>query len=107
MKKTIIFLMVISFLTACKSQNVKQEEEVFSKISNMETRILRLERDLKDIDFQLAEIKDYNFGIREGIAVLKVNDEILKDETLKLKRNIEDIQNYYSLKTYMKEQIKD
>lgn len=106
MKKTIIFFMTISFFTAVKGENTEPKEKMFTKISNLETKILRLERELKDMDFQLAEIKEYDSGIRDGISVLKVNDEVIQDENLKLKRNIDDIRNYYSLKTYMKEQVK-
>lgn len=106
MKKTIIFFMIISFFTAVKGQNTEPKEKMFTKISNLETKILRLERELKDMDFRLAEIKEYDSGIRDGISILKVNDEVIQDENLKLKRNIDDIRNYYSLKTYMKEQVK-
>lgn len=106
MKKTIIFFMTISFFTAVKGQNIDQKEKMFTKISNLETKILRLEREIKDMDLELAEIKEYDSGIRDGISVLKVNDEVIEDENLKLKRNIDDIRNYYSLKTYMKEQVK-
>lgn len=107
MKKTVIFLIVISFFTACKSRDIKQEEEIFTRTSDLETRILKLGIELKDVDSQLAEIKEYNSGIREGITVLKINDEVIQDETLKLERNIEDIRDYYSVKTYIEKQVKN
>lgn len=102
MKKTIIFFMAISLFTLANAENIEQKEKMFKKISDLETRILRLERELKDIDFKLVETKEYNFGIRDGIEILKINDEVIQSENLKLKRNINDIKNYYSIKVYMK-----
>ncbi|MGB6128352.1 MAG: hypothetical protein WBG30_06340 [Psychrilyobacter sp.] len=102
MKKTIIFFMAISLFTLTNAENIEQKGKMFKKISDLETRILRLERELKDIDFKLVETKEYNFGIRDGIEILKINDEVIQSENLKLKRNINDIKNYYSIKAYMK-----